>query len=157
ALRPETAHPLAHALDARGQGDEALMVLEELSRLRPESAVHWTCLGRLLRDRGDRVGASPALERPVAASREAARPDPGDHSTHPQLADSLLVQGKSVEASSEYREVIRLRPATPGAYSNLGVALYQQKKFDEAVAAYREAIRLKPDDADPHCNLGNAL
>jgi serine/threonine-protein kinase len=157
ALRPETGHELAHALDGRGHGDEALMVFEELTRLRLDNSRHWTCLGRLLRERGDRVGAEAALERAVATARETVHRNPEDDWARFQLATTLLALGKPVEASSEYREAIRLKPNSSDAHSNLGVALYDQGKFDEAIAEYREVLRLRPEDASAYVNLGNAL
>ena len=36
SLRPETAHELAHALEAKGETDEAIGVFEDLARQRPE-------------------------------------------------------------------------------------------------------------------------
>ena len=35
SLRPETAHELAHALEAKGETDQAIAAFEDLARLRP--------------------------------------------------------------------------------------------------------------------------
>ena len=40
AIRPETAHELAHALEKRGDRDEAIAVFRDLSGLRPGNARH---------------------------------------------------------------------------------------------------------------------
>src|SRR5262249_2779868 len=44
ALRPESAHELAHALEKQGEGDEAIGVFEDLRRLRPDNGWHLGCL-----------------------------------------------------------------------------------------------------------------
>ena len=48
AIRPETAHELAHALEKRGDSDEAIAVFRDLNKLRPGDATILGCLGRLL-------------------------------------------------------------------------------------------------------------
>ncbi len=47
AIRPETAHELAHALEKRGDLDESLAVHRDLNALRPGNATILGCLGRL--------------------------------------------------------------------------------------------------------------
>src|SRR5262249_13557097 len=45
AIRPETAHELAHLLEDRGDTDEAIVVFCDLVALRPKSHEHLNCLG----------------------------------------------------------------------------------------------------------------
>ena len=45
SLRPETAHGLAHALEAKGETDQAIALFENLSRLRPKDTVHLRARG----------------------------------------------------------------------------------------------------------------
>ena len=80
AIRPETAHELAHALEARGDSDEAIAVFRDLKRLRPGNARHLGCLGRALKEKGLSREASEMLEAAVAAGREAIRLKPDDAS-----------------------------------------------------------------------------
>jgi serine/threonine-protein kinase len=157
ALRPETAHQLAHALEKQGEGEEAVAVFENLVSLRPENGAHWVCLGVLRQGRGDRAGADVALGKAVAALREAIRLRTGDAEAHTHLGYALHTQGKPVEAIDAYREAIRLKPDLAQAHTNLVAALCSQGKLAEAVAECREAIRLRPDDARAHANLGFVL
>jgi serine/threonine protein kinase/Flp pilus assembly protein TadD len=157
ALRPETAHELAHALDGRGHGDEAAVVFRDLTRIRSGNGRHWGCLGQLLQERGDRAGASAALEEAVTALRETIRLKPDVARAHSDLGLALRAQRRLAEAIDAYREAIRLKPDYAEALTNLGIALQDQGALAEAIAPYREAIRLKPGYAEPHTYLGNAL
>ena len=76
ALRPETGHELAHALEGRNRGAEAVAVFQNLVELRPANGRHWSCLGSLLRMRGDRAGADAALDKAVETLREMIRLQP---------------------------------------------------------------------------------
>ena len=157
ALRPETGHELAHALEGRGRGAEAMAVFQDLVVLRPGNGRHWSCLGNLLKTRGDCAGADAALDKAVAALREAIRLQPDLAYAHANLGVALMRQGKLDEAIAEYREAIRLRPDDSPTRFNLGIALGRQGKVDEAIVEYREAIRIQPDHAYAHSNLGLAL
>ncbi len=44
SIRPETAHDLAHALEAKGEWDESIAVFRDLVRLRPGNGRHLTGL-----------------------------------------------------------------------------------------------------------------
>jgi eukaryotic-like serine/threonine-protein kinase len=157
ALRPETAHELAHGLVAKGQPDEAIEVFRDLARLRPKMGGHVICLGTELRDRGRSKEAAEAFEQSVAVSREAIRLHPKNAKAHNTLGITLGLQGKHEEAVAEFREAIRLKPNDADANYSLGLALSGQRKLDESVAAYREAIRLKPDFPEAHFNLSVVL
>jgi len=157
ALRPETAHDLAHVLERKGESVEAIAVFRDLVRLRPDDGRHWGCYGVLLKERGDRAGSKEALEKAVAILRKALQKKPVDAIVHYNLGRYLDAQEKRDEAIAEYRETIRLRPDYLDAHNNLGNVLRDQGKREEGVAEYREAIRLKPDHAGSHLNLGNAL
>src|SRR5262249_31628860 len=157
ALRPETGHALAHVLEGRGRGEEAMAIFADLVRLRPAQGHRWGCYGRLLQERGERAGAETALGKAAAALREAIPLNPADALAHFDLGRALSGQGKLPEAIAEFREAIRLKPDFAVAHTNLGNALRRQGKAAEAIAEFREAIRLEPDDALVHNNLGRAL
>jgi serine/threonine-protein kinase len=157
ALRPETAHALAHALEDKGESVEAVAVFRDLVGLRPGNGSHWGCYGRLLQERGDRPGLLAALEKAVETSRETIRLKPDDVLAHFNLGNALRDQGKLEEAIAAFRTAIRIKPDDAKAHNNLGTALRDQGKLEEAIAACRTAIGLKPDLAEAHYNLGLAL
>jgi serine/threonine-protein kinase len=156
AVRPDTAHELAHLLETMGRVDEALAVFADLIARRPVDARNLTCYGQALRDHGRRE-AGPILERAVSAGRAAIRRKPDDAVARNTLGVALKDQGHLDEAIAEHRAAIHLRPDDPIAHGNLGVALKAQGHLDEAIAEFRRAVRLAPGDARSHGNLGGTL
>jgi serine/threonine-protein kinase len=157
ALRPETAHKLAHLLERMGRLVEAAVVFRDLVDRRPGNDRHQACLGRHLLKRSRSAEAAPILERAVATAREVISCKSTDAVAHFNLGSALLAQGKAAEAAAEYREAIRRRPDYAAAHNDLGIALRDLGMAAEAVAELREAIRLHPDDAESHTNLGITL
>src|SRR5262249_23382348 len=118
AIRPETAHGLAHALEESGKGEEAIGVFRDLERLRPGVGEHLECLGKSLQSRGRAVEARDVLARAEAAQRAWIELHPDDAKAHQSLGNSLRARGKLEEAILEYRVVIRLWPGHSHAYSS---------------------------------------
>jgi serine/threonine-protein kinase len=111
AIRPETAHPLAHALAERGDFDEAVAVFCDLVALRPKQVQHIGCLRWTLEQRGLSLKDVAAdIDRAVAPLREAVRLRPDDAEAHTTLGRTLFLQGKLDEAIAEIRTVRRLEP-----------------------------------------------
>jgi tetratricopeptide (TPR) repeat protein len=111
AIRPETAHQLAHALDRRGDTDEAIAVFCDLIVLRPKDVRHVGCLRATIKYHGRSLKVvAAALERVVAPLREAVRLKPDDAEAHSILSRTLFMQSKFDEAIAEIRTVKRLEP-----------------------------------------------
>ena len=158
ALRPETAHDLAHALNRTGRDDEALAVFQDLTERNPDNGRHWACMATLQKGRGDHAGARLALNRAYSIFRQAVQRRPDDVATHVNLAGLLCnVAHNYPEAAAECRAALRLDPENVKAHFGLGNALREQGKLDEAAALYRAAIRIKPDFGPAHHNLAYIL
>jgi serine/threonine-protein kinase len=157
ALHPPIGHELAHALEAKGERDEALAVLRDLVRMQPARGFHLACLGRHLLERGRSGEAAEALEAAVADFQERVRHHPEYPWAHAKLGDALSNQGHVDEAIAAYREAVRLRPDEPSFLNGLGLALDARGKLDDAITCYREVIRLRPEFHHAHYNLGNAF
>ena len=157
ALLPPTAHILAHALQNRGEGEEAVAIFQDLVRLRPDNGAHRACYANLLKERGNDKAAQVENDRAIADLQALNRLKPGRPVVHSNLGLALLAQGRLDEAIAECRTAIRLKPDLFVAHGNLGLALLDQGRLDEAIAECRTAIDLKPDYANAHGNLGNAL
>jgi serine/threonine-protein kinase len=109
AIRPEVAHELAHALNYKGESDEAIAVFQDLVRLRPGNRRHLLCLGKALQDRGRTREAAEALDAAITALREDIRQRPNDSGTRINLGSALEKRGKLDAAIAEFRELIRLK------------------------------------------------
>ena len=99
SIRPETAHELAHALEKRGESDEAIAVFRDLKRLRPGKPGTWAASASALKARGCRERPSEALEAAVAAGREAIRLKPDDARDPRQPRPRPGAQGSSTRPS----------------------------------------------------------
>ena len=154
ALRPETAHVLAHALQSSNRGDQAAAVFQDLVRLRPAHGLHWACYARLLKEHGMESVARDAFNRAIADLRARTQLKPNAAAAHYELGKVLRNLGELDEAIAESQTALRLNPDFADAHNNLGNALHDQGNLDEAVAEYQTAIRLNPDFADAHYNLG---
>src|SRR5262249_44225142 len=128
ALRPETAHQLAHLLERMGRGAEAEAIFRDLTDRRPRNARPLTCLGSYWQDSGRAADAAPILERAVAAARATIGLKPEDGHAHFDLGYALKAQGKVDEAVAEYRTAIRLQPDFDAAHNGLGVILCDVKR-----------------------------
>ena len=74
ALRPETAHELAHLLERWAAAREAEAVFRDLVGIAGRrTRRHLGCLASHLKERGRAAEAAPILDRAVAAAREAIR------------------------------------------------------------------------------------
>ena len=156
ALQPGLAHELAHALEERGETDEAIATFQDLNRCRPDNGRHLLCLGRALESRGRSDEARRTNDAAANALRAEIRQKPGDATPHIRLGLALWVDGQFDAAIAEQREAIRLNPSAAAAHNNLGLALKAKGQLDAAIAAYREAIRLGPEPM-VHNNLAVAL
>jgi serine/threonine-protein kinase len=156
-VNPASAHELAHALENKGESDEAISVFRELVRLRPNNGRHLACFGNLLQNRGRKEEARAVLTLAVAALRDrvAARPDDGPATMN--LGNALKSLGRLDEAIEMYRKAIQIKPDYVIARENLGISLYLQRKYDEALAIYRDALRLDPKTISAHQGLAEVL
>jgi serine/threonine-protein kinase len=157
ALRPETACRLAWALREYGELDEAIVVLRELVRLRPEVGWHQPFLGLVLLERGRGQQAREVLNTAVAALREDIRVRPNYAEAYENLGEALHLLGQNDEAVPAYRKAIEQRPDYAVAHRSLGFSLLALRKLDEAIDACSEAIRLSPDDVTAYRYYGLAL
>jgi eukaryotic-like serine/threonine-protein kinase len=157
AIRPETAHELAHALEKRGDRDEAIAVLRDLRGLRPGNARHLGCLGEALKATGRTHEAEEAFEAAIVAGREEVRLKPSSAFAHGSLGRALMDNGQVDAAVASLRKAVELDPKLAATHANLGVALGKKGQIDEAIPELRKAIELNLKSANAHSNLGAAL
>ena len=157
ALRPETAHSLAHALERLGETDEAIGVFREADRTNPATARNYPCLASLLQQRGLTSEADEVLDTGITAAREVVRLRPDSADTHLILGNTLRHRGRLDEAVDEYREVIRLLPSDAMVHHSLGIVRHHQGRVNDEIAEFRTAVRLQPDNPEFHTGLAASL
>jgi predicted TPR repeat methyltransferase len=142
---------LAHQ---RGQGDDAVALIERSLELEPERADWYSNLGIVLQHR-------LRLDDAIAAYRSAIALDPSHANAHSNLGVVLRAKGEVAEAEAAYRAAIRIDPEHSDAYHNLGVLLNAQKRPREAALCFSKVITLRPKDPEArrllalaHCTLG---
>ncbi len=95
AIRPETAHALAHRLEARGDSDEALAVFRNLKEIRPGNDYNLGCLGDLLKRKGLSQEAGEAYEAAAVVGRKAVQLKPSSPEAHSSLARGADASGQT--------------------------------------------------------------
>ncbi|MCB9883520.1 MAG: tetratricopeptide repeat protein [Planctomycetes bacterium] len=142
---------LGGALHGLGRKEEALELLEEARRLKPDLVVTLANLGPTLRGL-DRI------DEAEDCLREAIRRRPDFALAHLNLG-VLLEENRNdfVRARSEYEEAVRLDPSMVLAWYDLGRMLADQGGFEEALEAHRHAVELSPDEPLYRFHLGHAF
>jgi serine/threonine-protein kinase len=154
AVRPDEGFYLVEALKDNREPDEAVALLRDLARLRPEEYLPF--LGQTLKSLGRQAEADTVLEAAVAHARELVQKQPADPVAQVHLGYALDNQGKNAEAEAAFREALRLKPDSETAHGWLGSAL-MDKNPPEAETHWRQAIRSAPGAPGGHNGLSIAL
>jgi tetratricopeptide (TPR) repeat protein len=141
----------ARALLEKGQGGEAIRLLEALAQQEPANAlVHQELARALLQAR--RLGAA------ARAARRALELDPALYVPHGVLAHVALNQGQYDVAEAEYRARLAAGPAEDKVGQSevlnmIGVLHFRQKHYDEAARLLAQALELQPQSPTMRFNL----
>jgi tetratricopeptide (TPR) repeat protein len=157
ALRPTTAHGLAHTLDDRGRGREAIAIFRDLERRQPDLGSHAGCQGHALKEMGRGEEARAAFERAVATYRRSIATEPRDAATYHNLATALYGLERNDEALAAGRRALELQPSEARAHATLGSLLTHSGKHEEAKAAFQAALRFDPGLMTARANLATEL
>ncbi len=140
---------LGRALTEAGRPAQALPLLEEALRRRPDSF-----------DAHNNFGvALAALRRwpEAVAQYELAlrlRPDSADAENN--LANAIAKAGRLDDALTHYASALRLQPDFPEAEANWGRTLAETGRFEEARPHFERALRLRPS-SEAHAALAAVL
>jgi tetratricopeptide (TPR) repeat protein len=141
---------LGNLLTGSGRAQEAVGLLREAVRIKPDYAGSRNNLGVALDRTGDEAGALEQFEATLKF-----RPDFA--SAHVNLGTLLSKSGRIDEAIGHFQQALKINAMNVEARCNLGNALSIAGRFDESIAQYRQALTLKPDDSEAHASLGNVL
>lgn len=135
---------------AMGRLDEAVALIDEALRRRPDFPEALSAGGYILQNRGHAAGALAFYERALALK-------PDDALVWFNRGGLLLAAGRREEALGSFERACALAPANAGFHCNRGAALFELGRLAEAASAYRRALALDPALAEAELNLGNAL
>lgn len=130
----------------QGRFPEAVAVLEELLRLKPDYPEALGNLGVVYRDMGRAKEAEAHLKRVLEL-----RPDMAG--AHINLANLYGASGRNTEAEAAARAALALEPDNTDALVNLGNALQARGRIPEFVAITRRILELKPQLSQAWSNL----
>jgi serine/threonine-protein kinase len=133
-----------------GQASEAVDVLREASRLRPDDALAHVTLGSALLMLGKPREAA-------AEFVEAKRLKPADWVVRDQVALAYSDRGDWPTAVEEQKELVRRFPRSAVVHKAFAHALEANGRLDDAIAEFREAVRLDPRFSAAYLYLGRAL
>lgn len=139
----------AFLLIENNQFQEALSILNQLSRSARQDADIWCALGVV----NGRLGESAAA---VACCKRAAELAPRDSQAQYNLAVALRETGQLTDAVNAARTALMLNPSHRGAVSCLGHLLISLGRIEEAVSVYQSALIHHPRDARLLSDLGTA-
>jgi tetratricopeptide (TPR) repeat protein len=101
--------------------------------------------------------AKAAERTPQPATNRTSPGAPANLPSHFEKAESLLKEGKFVEAISEYKISLEDHPANEAAYFGMALAQTQSGSVKEAVLSYEAALKINPRLWEAETNLGTLL
>lgn len=128
-----------------GNHDEALKLIGQAIRIKPDVAFFHNSFGNVISAGGDKHGAIDAYRRALAL-------DAGSLEARANLASALRDSGRLVEAKAEFERCLAAQPDMPELHNNYGLLLKAQGKYDEALKHYTRARALRADYPDAEWN-----
>jgi tetratricopeptide (TPR) repeat protein len=134
----------ARQLEAAGNYDEAITILQQAAQTDPSQDVTWANLGQA------QLGAKKYPEAAESYQKALAiKPTSGVY--HSGLADAYARSGQTEKAVAEWATAAQNDPANAGSYYfNEGAVLTNTGKVDEAIAAFDKALQADPNRADAY-------
>lgn len=130
---------------------QAQQAYEKAMEIDPEYAPPVVNLGMMAARRGDMQGAETLFKK--ALTLHPRHPE----RVHNNLGNSLVRQGRVLEAIPHYQTALILDPDLTEAHKNLGFVLLDQGRAHEAIVHFERAIALDPDSPYVYMRWGDAL
>ncbi len=151
ALRgPDALYAEAVALWRERRRDEAVKLMDEALRLRPDFADALSMGGYMLSECGK---PEPAMR----FYRRALELDASLVVAHLNFGKLLFAAGRFPEALESFSEATILAPRDPDAWCSLAGVLRELGRLEELIEAAERALELRHDFPEAAINLGNAL
>ena len=130
--------------------DEAIKLIDEALRLRPDFAAA-LCMG------GYMLGECGKPEPAMRFYRRALELDASLTVAHLNAGKLLFAAGRFAEALSSFEAATALAPGDADAWSSRAGALRELGRLEDSLEAARRALFLRHDFPEAAVNLGNAL
>jgi arylsulfatase A-like enzyme/Flp pilus assembly protein TadD len=142
ATQPESATNLARILREKGEGEQAIAVLDGVVAAGSHDP-------RVYLERGTALAEAGRLEPALRDFREAARRNPADPVPLENAALAAYHLGRAREAAQTYEALLRIAPARGDLWKTLG-ALYLEALGErgEAERCFRRALQLENDPVE---------
>jgi tetratricopeptide (TPR) repeat protein len=134
----------AKQLQAAGNFDQAITILQQAAQAEPNQDVLWVNLGEAQR-------AAKKYPEAIESYQKAVALKPANGPYHSALADALAKSGQTDKAVQEWATAVQNDPTNAGTYYfNEGAVLTNTGKVDEAIAAFDKALQADPTRADTY-------
>ncbi len=134
----------AKELEAAGNYDQAITLLQQTTQAEPTQDLLWAYLGDAQRGAKKYTDAIDSYQKALAI-----KPNTGSYLSG--LADAYAKSGQTDKAVQQYAAAAQADPTNAGTYYyNEGAVFTNTGKIDEAVAAFDKAIELDPKRADAY-------
>ncbi len=141
---------LATYLSETGRPQEALPILEAVTRTRPDGVDALNALGIAYA----RLGR---VKDAMATFQKVLTLDPADDMAMENIGSVYLAQNDLVRAEEAFKRALEANPRSATAHSGLGVVQLKTGETAEAVANWKRAIALDPTNYDALYNLAAEL
>ena len=147
---PDALYAAAIALWRQSRRDEAIKLMDEALRLRPDFAGALCMGGYMLSECGKPNSA-------MRFYRRALELDASLVVAHVNFGKLLFAAGQFTEALASFVEATTLAPHDPDAWCSRAGTLRELGRLEESVEAAQRALELRHDFPEAAINLGNAL
>lgn len=108
-------------------------------------------------DASIRLAVAAILSLPLLLNAAYSRGQAVSSADPAEAASALEQQGRTAEAETAWKAVMKLHPQNSDAYAHLGFLEARQEHYTEAILYYRKALALNPAMPGLRMNLGLAL
>jgi Flp pilus assembly protein TadD len=147
---PDALYTAAVILWRKGRREEAIRLMDEALRRRPDFADALCMGGYMLSECGK---PEPALR----FYRRALELDASLVVAHLNAGKVLFSVGRFAEALGSFEAATAVAPDNPDAWCSRAGALRELGRLEESLEAAQRALALRPDFTEAAINLGNAL